>query len=292
MGRIMAAALAEHVGERATIAGWIHHQRHLARPVVPAAARRERRGAGRGRRRVRARAHGRVASRDGGGDHRQRGRFGAGSGRRRAARAVGHGARRGDLRVAVRDAPSRAEGDAAVAARPRRGVPASSAHPRLRSRSRPPRSRASGRRSTVSASPRSRRRRSSEPRPRAAPTCSASTTSAARHISRRARSSTSRSWSACSSASTRPARCSVPNHTTPRAISRNTCRSTPSWASFTTTGTWKWCCATCSRAWSPRSKSRATGAVELLGLHLPNVPDEIPRIHFHDAQLMVQDRDG
>ena len=30
MARIMTADLVTHVGERARIAGWIHHQRHLA----------------------------------------------------------------------------------------------------------------------------------------------------------------------------------------------------------------------------------------------------------------------
>ena len=44
-------------------------------------------------------------------------------------------------------------------------------------------------------------------------------------------------WSACSSASTRPARCSAPSRTTPRATSPSTCRSTPSSGSSTTTAT-------------------------------------------------------
>src|SRR5450631_109181 len=30
MQRIMTSALAEHVGEQVRIAGWVHHQRHLA----------------------------------------------------------------------------------------------------------------------------------------------------------------------------------------------------------------------------------------------------------------------
>ena len=35
-------------------------------------------------------------------------------------------------------------------------------------------------------------------------------------------------------------------------------------------------------------ESRAAAAVELLDLHLPSVPAEIPRIHFHDAQLLLE----
>lgn len=39
-------------------------------------------------------------------------------------------------------------------------------------------------------------------------------------------------------------------------------------------------------------RSRAAVAVELLGLDLPHVPDEIPRIHFHDAQLLLEAATG
>jgi nondiscriminating aspartyl-tRNA synthetase len=35
-------------------------------------------------------------------------------------------------------------------------------------------------------------------------------------------------------------------------------------------------------------ESRAAAAVELLDLHLPSVPAEIPRLHFHDAQLLLE----
>jgi nondiscriminating aspartyl-tRNA synthetase len=37
---------------------------------------------------------------------------------------------------------------------------------------------------------------------------------------------------------------------------------------------------------------RAADAVALLGLELPRVPDEIPRIHFHDAQLLIEAATG
>ena len=44
-------------------------------------------------------------------------------------------------------------------------------------------------------------------------------------------------------------RCSAPSRTTPRAISRSTCRSMSSWVSSTTTATSKPCCARCWRGW-------------------------------------------
>ena len=60
------------------------------------------------------------------------------------------------------------------------------------------------------------------------------------------RSSTSRRWSACSSASTRPAPSSAPNRTTPPGTWPSTSRSTPSSASSATTAT----CWPCSgRRW-------------------------------------------
>ncbi len=39
-------------------------------------------------------------------------------------------------------------------------------------------------------------------------------------------------------------------------------------------------------------EERAAGAVALLGLELPRVPDEIPRIHFHDAQVLIEAATG
>jgi nondiscriminating aspartyl-tRNA synthetase len=39
-------------------------------------------------------------------------------------------------------------------------------------------------------------------------------------------------------------------------------------------------------------EGRASGAVELLALALPRVPDQIPRIHFRDAQLMLEAATG
>ena len=39
-------------------------------------------------------------------------------------------------------------------------------------------------------------------------------------------------------------------------------------------------------------EERAADAVALLGLELPRVPDEIPRIHFHDAQLLLEAATG
>jgi len=39
-------------------------------------------------------------------------------------------------------------------------------------------------------------------------------------------------------------------------------------------------------------EERAAEAVALLGLDLPRVPDEIPRIHFHDAQLLIEAATG
>ena len=37
---------------------------------------------------------------------------------------------------------------------------------------------------------------------------------------------------------------------------------------------------------------RAGDAVELLGIQLPNIPTEIPRIHFHDAQVLLEAATG
>jgi nondiscriminating aspartyl-tRNA synthetase len=37
---------------------------------------------------------------------------------------------------------------------------------------------------------------------------------------------------------------------------------------------------------------RAADAVATLGIDLPHVPDEIPRIHFHDAQLLLEETTG
>jgi nondiscriminating aspartyl-tRNA synthetase len=39
-------------------------------------------------------------------------------------------------------------------------------------------------------------------------------------------------------------------------------------------------------------EERAAAAVALLGLELPRVPDEIPRIHFHDAQRLIESATG
>ncbi len=39
-------------------------------------------------------------------------------------------------------------------------------------------------------------------------------------------------------------------------------------------------------------RERAAAAVALLGIELPEVPDEIPRIHFHDAQTLVEAATG
>jgi nondiscriminating aspartyl-tRNA synthetase len=38
--------------------------------------------------------------------------------------------------------------------------------------------------------------------------------------------------------------------------------------------------------------SRAAPAVALLGVELPTVPAEIPRVHFHDAQVLIEDATG
>ena len=115
---------------------------------------------------------------------------------------------------------------------------------------------ASGPRSTGSASPRSRRRSSWRRRPSPAPTCSGSTTSAARPTSPRARSSTSSRWSASSSASTRSGRSSGPSRTTPSGTSPSTSRSTSSSASSATTATCWRCCARRSPGWSAAVRER------------------------------------
>ena len=52
------------------------------------------------------------------------------------------------------------------------------------------------------------------------------------------------------------------------------------------------CCALCSPAWSTAIRERAGCAVALLELDLPVVPDEIPRIHFHDAQQLIEAATG
>lgn len=39
-------------------------------------------------------------------------------------------------------------------------------------------------------------------------------------------------------------------------------------------------------------EERAADAVELLGIQLPRVPEDIPRIHFHDAQALLEEATG
>ena len=192
MKRIMTSAVADHAGERVRIAGWVHHQRHLAQLSF-------------------------LLLRDADGvaqvvieDESVRdaamkllpetviaiegtvGRVGAGSGRRRTARTGDHRARRRGRwprrsRCAGRSSTRRCR-PCSITRRYHFAIPA------FAPRSRSPRRRwpAFVRRSTGSGSPRSRRRRSSVPRRRAAPTCSVSTTSAGARTSLRARSCTSR----------------------------------------------------------------------------------------------------
>ena len=120
---------------------------------------------------------------------------------------------------------------AADPARPRRGQPAAPGAPGpLAARGGQP-ARLPRRRSTAATSPRCTAPSWSPRPPRAARTCSRSTTSAGRPTSRSRRSSTSRCWSGCSSGSTRSGRCSGPSRTTRCGTSRSTSRSTSSSAS-------------------------------------------------------------
>ena len=120
------------------------------------------------------------------------------------------------------------------------GAPTSLRHPVLRAGLRDrrgQRGRVPGGAGRAWASPRCTRRRSSSRRPSPARTCSASTTSAGPPTWPSRRSSTSRPWSACSSGSTRWARCSGPSRTTRPGTWPSTPAWTPSSASSPTTAT-------------------------------------------------------
>ena len=111
--------------------------------------------------------------------------------------------------------------------------------------------------------------------------------------SRRARSSTSRSWSVCSSACTRSGRCSVPNPTTPRAISRSTCRSMPSSASSATTVTSCRCSATVLDGMVQAMRERARACARRARPRPPRrTRATFPRSTSREAQAMIERATG
>ena len=119
--------------------------------------------------------------------------------------------------------------------------------------------------------------------PRAAPTCSRSTTSAGRRTSRRARSSTSRCWSGCSSASTR----SAPVF---RAEPHDTVRHLAEYVSLDVELGFIEdhreviaCLRDVVAGMVAAVHEHAAPAVERLGIDVPVVPEEIPLLHFRDA---------
>ena len=289
ISRVLAADLPRHVGEHVMIAGWLHRRRELksvtflivrdrsglAQVVLP--------GAGRPRGGPPHPGGNRLAG---------RGRWSPPARRRRAGPSSPSpvvtplsGAGRA---AAVRPVPAVAHGRRCPTILD--GAPTSLRHPRAAgraSRSRRPAWPGSGPRSTAWASPRCTRRRSSSRPPSRARTCSASTTSARPAYLAQSPQFYKQAMVGVFERVYEVGRCSGPSRTTRPGTWPSTPAWTPSWASSPTTATSWPSCATRSPAWWRRCGNGPRSARELLGAVLPEVPGEIPDIHFADAQELI-----